>query len=61
VPLGSICDLLRPLLRAFAAERTAGETFGDWCGRLGAERLHQRFGGPPAALLEDAVLAGAAS
>lgn len=61
VPLGSICDLLRPLLRAFAAERTAGETFGDWCGRLGAERLHQRFGGPPAAVLEDAVLAVAAS
>ncbi|MGH7722144.1 MAG: NADPH-dependent assimilatory sulfite reductase hemoprotein subunit [Candidatus Dormibacteria bacterium] len=45
VPLGSICELLRPLLRGFAAERLDGEAFGDWCQRFGADGLRRRFAG----------------
>jgi sulfite reductase (ferredoxin) len=60
VPIGSICDLLRPLLRAFAAERTPGDAFGDWCDRLGADRLRRRFEGPRTAPFENVALAGAA-
>jgi sulfite reductase (ferredoxin) len=43
VPLGSICDLLSPLLHAYRAEGAGGEAFGDWCDRAGAEQLQQRF------------------
>ena len=32
---------LRPLLRAFRAARTAGEHFGDFCHRLGAEEMRR--------------------
>src|ERR1700692_4788426 len=42
VPLGSICDLLSPLLHAYRAEGGGGEAFGDWCDRAGAEQLQQR-------------------
>ncbi|GAC1571506.1 MAG: NADPH-dependent assimilatory sulfite reductase hemoprotein subunit [Candidatus Dormibacteria bacterium] len=59
VPIGSICDLLRPLLHAFAAERALGEAFGDWCNRLGMEQLRQRFEEPQATTVETAALAGA--
>ncbi|HWF58097.1 MAG TPA: NADPH-dependent assimilatory sulfite reductase hemoprotein subunit [Candidatus Dormibacteraeota bacterium] len=61
LPLGSVCDLLRPLLGAFAAERAPGEAFGSWCDRLGAESLRGRFGAPQAAAADDAVLAEVAS
>jgi sulfite reductase (ferredoxin) len=61
VPLGSICDLLRPLLHAFAAERATGEAFGNWCDRLDAVSLQQRFGGAEGAATADVALAGAAT
>jgi sulfite reductase (ferredoxin) len=44
-PLGSICDLLRPLLHAYAGERQEGEAFGDWAHRLGVDSLQARFAG----------------
>jgi hypothetical protein len=39
VPLSEIVPTLRPLLRLFKDERHPEETFGDYCQRLGAERL----------------------
>lgn len=45
VPLGEITAVLRPLLTAFAAERSAAEAFGDWCHRAGVDALQQRFAG----------------
>ncbi len=39
VPRGEIVATLKPILRRFQAERIAGESFGDYCQRLGAERL----------------------
>lgn len=39
----AIATTLRPVLVAFAAERGAGERFGDWCGRVGIEGLRRRF------------------
>jgi sulfite reductase (ferredoxin) len=39
VPVGEIVGVLVPLLEAFARERQTGEGFGDFCTRLGAERL----------------------
>jgi sulfite reductase (ferredoxin) len=57
VPFESICGLLRPVLRAFAAERDHGEAFGDWCHRIGIEALRRRFGEPDMAVREDAVAA----
>jgi sulfite reductase (ferredoxin) len=41
VPEGRIVALLVPLLEAFKRERVDGEGFGDYCCRLGAERLHK--------------------
>ena len=43
VPLDEIPALLRGPLTAFAAERQAGEGFGDWCHRVGLEALRGRF------------------
>jgi len=37
VPRGEIVNLLRPLLEHFKDERNPGETFGDYCQRLGVE------------------------
>jgi sulfite reductase (ferredoxin) len=37
VPRGDIMKLLRPLLEHFKDERNPGETFGDYCQRLGVE------------------------
>ncbi len=34
-----IVPLLRPVLALFKEERTPGETFGDWCQRVGVEAL----------------------
>jgi sulfite reductase (ferredoxin) len=39
VPLSEIVPTLRPLLRQFKDERHPEETFGDYCHRLGAQRL----------------------
>jgi len=39
VPLGQIVPLLVPLLEHFKQERRAAESFGDYCHRLGAEKL----------------------
>jgi sulfite reductase (ferredoxin) len=39
VPLAGIVPTLVPLLRHFKTDRLAGERFGDYCQRLGAERL----------------------
>jgi sulfite reductase (ferredoxin) len=43
VPFDGIIALLRPVLSAYAAERSGGETFGDWCHRLGTALLRERF------------------
>lgn len=42
VPLDDIPPLLRPLLIAFRKERSDGESFGDFCDRLGVEELQRR-------------------
>jgi sulfite reductase (ferredoxin) len=39
VPRGRIVATLRPLLVQFKTERLAGESFGDFCHRLGPERV----------------------
>ncbi len=39
VPLGQIVPLLTPLLEHFKNERQGQESFGDYCQRLGVERL----------------------
>jgi sulfite reductase (ferredoxin) len=44
VPLAEIPELLRGPLLAFRDERGPGEGFGDWCHRVGIERLRTRFG-----------------
>jgi sulfite reductase (ferredoxin) len=61
VPLGSICDLLKPLLHAYAAERALGEAFGDWCHRLGVEPLARRFLDPETTSLGPVALAAGAA
>jgi sulfite reductase (ferredoxin) len=43
VPLDGLTDLLRPLLAAFARERSGGEGFGDWCERVGVDHPQERF------------------
>jgi sulfite reductase (ferredoxin) len=39
VPLSEIVPTLRPLLQRFKGERQAGESFGDYCQRKGADQL----------------------
>jgi sulfite reductase (ferredoxin) len=39
VPQAQIVPLLSPLLARFKEERQAGESFGDWCHRLGPDKL----------------------
>ena len=39
VPLAEIVPTLRPLLEHFKTDRQTGESFGDYCHRLGVERL----------------------
>ncbi|MFM2012944.1 MAG: Sulfite reductase [Planctomycetota bacterium] len=39
VPLESITDSLEPLFKAFGDQRSQSESFGDWCARLGLEKL----------------------
>jgi sulfite reductase (ferredoxin) len=40
VPQAQIVPLLTPLLEKYRQDRQPGEGFGDWCQRLGVERLH---------------------
>jgi sulfite reductase (ferredoxin) len=47
VPLADVVPVLVALLEHFKAEREAGESFGDYCHRLGAEKLRQYW--PPSA------------
>ncbi|WP_376796626.1 NADPH-dependent assimilatory sulfite reductase hemoprotein subunit [Thermogemmatispora sp.] len=42
VPLREIPATIRPLLLLWRAERAPGETFGDYCQRVGVEYLRQR-------------------
>jgi sulfite reductase (ferredoxin) len=42
VPLEDIVPVLRPIFAAFAEERQAGETFGDFCHRVGKDGLEAR-------------------
>ena len=46
VPLGEITATLRPLLTAYKSNRKAGEPFGDFCQRLGAESARAKVGAP---------------
>ena len=41
VPLSQIVATIRPLLEHFKEERLAGESFGDYCHRLGVEQLQK--------------------
>ena len=43
IPLEKIGETLRPLLAAWAEERAEGETFGDYCHRVGVENARARF------------------
>ncbi len=43
VPMADIPALLAAPLGAFASERQQEEGFGDWCHRVGVERLKERF------------------
>lgn len=43
VKLDQLVDVLRPVLTAFRDERAGGETFGDYCDRVGIETLRERF------------------
>jgi len=45
VPLEEIPAMLEGPLAAFAAERRSDEGFGDWCHRVGLDRLRERFTG----------------
>ena len=41
MPRGEIVPTLRPLLVHFKQERRPGESFGDYCQRMGQERLQK--------------------
>lgn len=43
VPQEKLGETLRPLLKAWADERLAGESFGDFCYRTGVDALRARF------------------
>jgi sulfite reductase (ferredoxin) len=40
VPLADLAARIRPLLELWREKRQPGETFGDFCHRLGVEELH---------------------
>ncbi|WP_299462412.1 NADPH-dependent assimilatory sulfite reductase hemoprotein subunit [uncultured Gimesia sp.] len=44
VPMGEITGRLSPLLEYFKEERESGETFGDFCHRMGKESLQEKAG-----------------
>ena len=39
VPIGQVAAELAPVFARFKAERLVGETFGDFCHRVGVEEL----------------------
>jgi len=39
VPIEQIAPKLKPIFAAFRDERTPGELFGDYCERVGLEKL----------------------
>ena len=43
VPVAAVSTVLAPVLAAFEAERIPGETFGNYCDRVGVEQLRARF------------------
>ena len=43
VPLAELPALLKGPLAAFSVERSPGESFGDWCHRVGVDALRTRF------------------
>lgn len=53
VPLREVAATIRPLLVLWRDERTPGETFGDYCHRVGVEYLRQR-----AQILDERELSG---
>jgi sulfite reductase (ferredoxin) len=44
VPYAQVAQKLGQLFAVFAAERNAGEGFGDFCHRVGADRLKAALG-----------------
>ena len=44
VPLGSLVDVLRPVLARYAGEREEGQGFGDWCHTVGVDVLRAELG-----------------
>ena len=44
VPIDQIAPKLKTIFTAFKAERSAGEAFGDYCTRVGIERLQGLVG-----------------
>jgi sulfite reductase (ferredoxin) len=47
VPRSQIVPTLRPVLRCYKAQRRRGEGFGDFCQRLGAERMRALLSSAP--------------
>lgn len=43
VPVAELVPTLVPVLKMFKAERQHGESFGDFCARVGIEALQERF------------------
>lgn len=43
VPVDELVPTLRPVLEAYRDERRGNESFGDFCNRVGIERLQDRF------------------
>lgn len=43
VPADELIPFLRPILEAYRDERHAGESFGDYCDRIGIEHLQDRY------------------
>jgi sulfite reductase (ferredoxin) len=52
VRLQEIATQLRPLFETYAAERSAGERFGDWAARMGAARLRGLRSAPEKLMLK---------
>jgi len=51
-PRGEIVKVLRPLLQRFRDERNNGETFGDFCARIGPEAARETIANGQAVLAE---------
>ncbi|MCA9023282.1 MAG: NADPH-dependent assimilatory sulfite reductase hemoprotein subunit, partial [Planctomycetaceae bacterium] len=44
VPMNEITSRLSPLLEFYKSERESGESFGDFCNRMGKEALQEKAG-----------------